>query len=131
MAGVVKAWERARLPTALLEEGLQILASDKRPTADTLCRLDSPSAAVTCTYGKGARAKLTLPKEDASFMLGFVAPIRRAAPTELAARKMVLLASGILFEDQSPPTTLRDPSWDSLLSILADIAPAVRQATLF
>ncbi len=131
MGYVVGAWRRSGESTRVLEEGLRVLSSRRRPTADAISRSEQPYMAVACNYGKRYRDRLTLTKADAAIMLEFVQPIRRAARDEEEARKMVELAAGVLFNGQAPPKTLADPSWEPLLRIIADVAPSAAQRPLF
>jgi hypothetical protein len=131
MRSVVNAWKRSGAATQVLEEGLRLLSSEKRPTANEISKWDTEVMAVTCTWGKGYRNKLTLSKADASLLLELVSQIRSAADGEENAKKMVGLASGLFFDGEKPPKTLRDPSWEPLLRIVREVAPSLCQATMF
>jgi hypothetical protein len=131
MGYVVSAWKKSGATTAVLEEGLKVLSSVKRPTADAISRRESPFMAVACNYGKGYRDKLTLSKEDASIMLEFVVPIRKAAQGEESAKQMIGMAAGVLLNGMVPPKTLTDPSWEPVLRVIREVAPALNQRQLF
>ncbi len=139
MRHVVTAWKRTGAETQVLEEGLWLLSSHKRPSADKISRWDRRNEdefdrdimAIACTWGKGYRNKLTLSRQDASLLLGLVSQIRAAAGSEDAAKRMVELAAGLFFDGERPPRTLRDPSWEPLLQIVREVAPSLCQAALF
>lgn len=131
MRNVVNAWKRSGAATEVLEEGLRLLSSDKRPTANEISKWDTEVMAVTCTWGKGYRNKLTLSKPDASLLLELVTQIRGAAGNEENAKKMVGLAAGLFFDGAQPPKTLRDPSWEPLLRVVREVAPSLCQAAMF
>ncbi|MFH0884958.1 MAG: hypothetical protein V1861_04570 [Candidatus Micrarchaeota archaeon] len=131
MEYVVSAWKRSGESTAVLEEGLRVLSSPKRPTADAISRADHPYVAVACNYGKRYRDKLTLSKADASLMLGFVVPIRQVAQDEESAKKMVGLVAGVLLNGLVPPKTLTDPSWEPVLRVIREVAPSLNQRPMF
>lgn len=131
MGYVVSAWMKSGGTTAVLEEGLKVLSSGKRPTADAISRAELPFMAVACNYGKGYRDKLTLSKGDASLMLEFVVPIRQAACCEESARKMVELAAGVFLNGLAPPKTITDPSWEPVLRVIREVAPSLGQRTMF
>jgi len=131
MGYVVSAWKRSGESTAVLAEGLKVLSSDKRPTADAISRDDAPYMAVACNYGKGYRDKLTLSREDASLMLEFVVPLRGAARNERGAREMVEMAAGVIINGQPIPKTLANPLWEPVLRVIAEVAPSLNQRPMF
>lgn len=132
MRQAIAEWRRSKGSTTVLIEGLRVLASPNRPTADSFMRdNDSKVVSVVCTYGKRYRSKLMLPKEDAAILLDVVTDIKAAAKTEYAARKMVVMAASILLDGEKPPATLTDPRWEPLLRVLSSFDPMVGQAPLF
>lgn len=131
MRHVLSAWKKSGKGTAVLEEGLMVLASNKRPTADAICRDGQPYIAVACTYGKGYRSKLALSKMDAALMLEFVRPARQAAKSEKDAKKMIEMCAGVILDGLKPPKTLSDPLWERVLKIIREVAPAASQVSLF
>ncbi|MCI0503968.1 hypothetical protein L0Y65_04620 [Candidatus Micrarchaeota archaeon] len=131
MGYVVSAWKKSGETFATLEEGLRVLSSDKRPTANAISTSEESYMAVACGYGKGYRNKLTLSKEDAALLLELVVPIRREACCEESAKKMVELAAGVLLDGRAVPKTITDPSWERVLRVLAEVAPSAGQSRMF
>jgi hypothetical protein len=131
MGYVAKAWARSGQTTRVLEDGLRVLASDKRPTADEIARREDPFTAVTCKYGKGYRDKLTLSKEDAAIMLEAVVQLRKEAHDEKGAKKIINLAAGVLFDGIPVPKTITDPSWEPVLRLIRETAPSLGQSLMF
>jgi len=131
MGYVAKAWARSGQTTKVLEDGLRVLASGRRPTADEIARREDPFMAVACKYGRGQRDMLTLSKEDAAIMLDAVVSLRSAAPDEAGAKKMIGLAAGVLFDGMAIPSTITDPSWEPVLRLIREVAPSAGQSRMF
>ncbi len=126
-----ESWKRAGSRTDLLEEGLRYLSSDSREPAMSLLQAESPIADICCAYGKGARAKLSLSKKDASMLLGLVTKIRSAGADELTTSQMVGRAFDMMMGAQFPANGRADDISRRLMDVLGASDPSVLQGTLF
>ncbi len=125
------AWKRDGSRPDLMEEGLRVLSSDPRESASSLIDSGSEVAGICCTYGKGPRAKLSLPRELASKLLGLVTKIRSAGAEEQMTARMISRAFSILLDGRFPLNGQPDEDSRRLLDVLGVHEPGLRQGTLF
>ncbi|HSB46855.1 MAG TPA: hypothetical protein VLD37_02490 [Candidatus Bilamarchaeum sp.] len=131
MRELVGRWKRTGAAVSVLEESLITLSALKRASAQQLLETNgSPVAAIACTYGRGSRAKLALPKEDAKLLLALVHEISSCKQDEPTKLRMMDKAVSVLLGGQAP-ATLSDPKWKPLLDILGGFDPAIKQGSLF
>lgn len=126
-----ESWKRGGSRPDLLEEGLRYLSSDKREPATSLLAAESPIADICCAYGKGARARLSLSKKDASMLLRIVEKVRAAGADERTTSQMIGRAFDMMMGAQFPTNGKADDVSRRLMDALGDSAPAIRQGTLF
>ncbi len=127
---VFEAWKRAGSSPGLLEEGLRHLSSDSREPAVSLLSAQSRLADICCAYGKGARARHSLTKRDASMLLRIVEKIRGAGADEAMASRMIsrafeILAGGLPLDGEADAVGRR------LMDVMGASDPALRQGSLF
>jgi len=130
MNAVARSWGRMGLSTETLQEGLALLKSDSRPSAEEVLKSQPALADIACSYGKGWRCRLSLSKDEAEAMHRLVFALRTAASGEEEAKRMVGVAFDVLIGGSRMPGTLGDPSWKPLLDVLSSFDPSVRQTSL-
>ncbi len=128
---VFEAWTRAGSKPDILEEGLKRLSSDSREPAYSILASEDPVADICCAYGKGARARLSLTKKDASMLLRIVERIRKAGTDERTASSMISRAFEILIGGSIPLNGQADEASRRLLDVMGITDPILRQGSLF
>ncbi len=128
---VFEAWTRAGSKPGILEEGLKRLSSDSRGTASSILASEDPVADICCAYGKGARARLSLSKKDASMLLRIVERIRKAGTDDATASCMISRAFEIIIGGSLPINGQADTVSRRLMEVLGASDPILKQGSLF
>ncbi len=132
MREVLSNWERSGTPVCLLEEGLQLLTSPKRPTMSSLSTQGRYKLmGIIYTFGTGSKPRLTLTKDDAQVLLELVSELRKHARNEEALATLVDKATSVLLQGQKNHLASTDEMGDVLRKVLQEFDPMVNQDSLF
>ena len=95
----IKLWKTSKHGTKVLEDGLRYLSSDERkPAVELIKRGRTEIGDIACVYGRGARPKLSLSKEDAIHLLEVVVEIRSAGGSEEQTAGLMEMVFSALLE---------------------------------
>lgn len=132
MKSVIANWKKSDATAGVLAEGLALLAEDDRQSAAALLKCNGTEAVnVAAGYGKGARAKLALEKDDARMLLEVISEIREIEKDEEKLKTMIEMAARILLDGEVPPNQFDDPSYEKLMEVLSQFQPTTVQRSLF
>ncbi|MBU0532903.1 hypothetical protein KKB44_05420 [Candidatus Micrarchaeota archaeon] len=129
LAATVRYGLTAGVP--VMEEGLRLLTSPYRPTAQEVSSDGSDVISVYCTHGKSHKPKMTLSHNEARFLLDILTELRTSISVEENLVEAMTRTVSVLLEGRPLPDPLPDQSWQPVLEVVKKFDSGAAQVRLF
>jgi hypothetical protein len=131
MSDVIKNWKKSETSVHFLKEGLRLLTEPNRPTAKEVSDSGPDEmVGVYCTYGKGARPKVTLKHQEAQLLLDMVEELGSRIQAEEQLGTAVEMAAAALFEGRELQGPVAAELYEPVLKVVIDFDPRLNQLAL-